>query len=416
MTRILEFIVAAIIVFALAVIVGLALPSSGHIERSVEISHNGRHISDMLSSFRRFPDWGAIRLLDPKSQFSLEGPDYGQGAKINWTSAKPNPGNGSFEVTGKEGDTGLTWNVTNPWKGENKHYTITLEPQKNGRITKVTWAYDVEYGWDLIARYSGLYINGDPATQIQLNLASLQQQMAAIPNVDYTQYEIFVADVPAQPQLVVATTAPRSLDEVAAATDKAMLEIAAVMKKHNLTAVGPRHTTTVEWGDENYVFDIAQGVDTAAIKIDGKDFTIGPATPPAVAAEATTEEGAQPPAPVPGELDRKGNLIISGNVVARTGYTGKALVTTWTGSPAGLPLTRLALKAYAMSLGYRFNENTNRYFDVMLTDPATTADDEQQFKVYLPITDNVVANEPAAAPPAPAAPAAPAPAGAAGRH
>lgn len=415
MTRILEFIVAAIIVFALAVIFGLVLPSSGHIERSVEISHNGRHISDMLSNFRRFPDWGAIRMLDPKAQFSLEGPDYGQGARINWTSDKPNPGNGSFEVTGKQGDTGLTWKVTNPWRGENKHYTITLEPQKNGRITKVTWAYDVEYGWDLIARYSGLYINGDPATQIQLNLASLQQQMAAIPNVDYTQYEVFVADVPAQPQLVVPTTAPRSLDEVAAATDKAMEEIAAFMKKNNLNPVGPRHTTTVEWGDENYVFDVAQGIDSAAIRIDGKDFTIGPAIPQAAAAEpAATEEGAEPPALVPGQLDRKGNLIVSGNVLARTGYAGKALVTTWTGSPAGLPLTRLALKAYAMSLGYRFNENANRYFDVMLTDPAAVADDEQQFKVYLPITDNVVANEPAAAPPEPAAPA-PA-AAAAGQH
>ncbi len=406
MTRILEFIVAAIIVFALAVIIGLALPSSGHIERSVEISHNGRHISDMLSNFRRFPDWGAIRMLDPKAQFSLEGPDYGQGTRINWTSTKPNPGNGSFEVVTKEGDTSLTWKVTNPWKGENKHYTITLEPQRNGRITKVTWAYDVEYGWDLIARYSGLYINGDPATQIQLNLASLQQQMAAIPNVDYTQYEVFVADVPVQPQLVVPTSAPRSLDEVAAATDKAMEEIAAVMKKNNLSPVGSRHTTTVEWGDENYVFDVAQGISTAAIKIDGKDFTIGPATPQAAPADAAaTEQGAEPPAPVPGQLDRKGNLIVSGNVVARTGYAGKALVTTWTGSPAGLPLTRLALKAYAMSLGYRFNENSNRYFDVMLTDPATVADDEQQFKVYLPITDNVVANEPAAAPPEPAAPA-----------
>lgn len=414
MTRILEFIVAAIIVFALAVVFGLALPSSGHIERSVEISHNGRHISDMLSSFRRFPDWGAIRMLDPKTQFTLEGPDSGPGSRINWTSTKPNPGNGSFEVTGKEGDTSLTWKVTNPWKGENKHYTITLEPQRNGRITKVTWAYDVEYGWDLIARYSGLYINGDPATQIQLNLASLQQQMAAIPNVDYTQYEVFVADVPAQPQLAVSTTAPRSLDEVAAATDKAMQEIAAVMKKHNLSPVGPRHTTTVEWGDETYTFDVAQGIDTALIKIGDKDFTIGPATPQSAAEQAAAEESAEPPAPasVPGTLDRKGNLIVSGNVVARTGYAGKALVTTWTGSPAGLPLTRLALKAYAMSLGYRFNENTNRYFDVMLTDPAAVADDEQQFKVYLPITDNAIANEPAA--PAPAAPAAPA--AAAGQH
>jgi hypothetical protein len=406
MTRILEFIVAAIMVFALAVIIGLALPSSGHIERSVDISHNTKHVADMLSNFRRFADWGSIRMLDAKTQFTLEGPTYGPGAKINWTSTKPNPGNGTYEITSKEGDTSVTWKVANSWKGENKHFTITLEPQKNGRITKVTWAYDVDYGWDMIARYSGLYINGDPATQIQLNLASLSQQMAAIPNVDYSQTEIFVADVPVQPQLVVATTAPRSLDEVAAATDKAMSEINAVMKKQNLTATGPRHITTVEWGDENYVFDVGQPVSSASLTIDGKPFTIGPATPPSVAEQAAADEAPEPPAPVPGTIDRKGNLVVSGVVVARNGYSGKALVATWLGSPAGLPLTRLALKAYAMSMGYRFNENTNRYFDVMVTDPATVADDEQIFKVYLPITDDVPANEPAAAPQAVPAPAA----------
>lgn len=400
MTRILEFIVAALIVFALAVIIGVALPSSGHIERTVDISHNTRHIADMLSNYRRYADWGVVRMLDNKAQFNLEGPDSGKGAKVNWTSTKPSPGNGSFEVIEKDGDKSVVWKVDNPWKGENKRYTITFEPQKNGRITKVVWSYDVDYGWDLIARYSGLYINGDPATQIQLHLASLQQQMAAIPNVDYTTTEIFVADVQGQPQLVVPTTAPRSLDEVAAATDVAMKEIVAVAKAQKINPVGPRQITTVEWGDENYVFDVGQPVDSAALTINGQPFTIGPATPPPL--DQSSEESA-PAAPVPGTIDRKGNLVVTEKVVARTGYSGKALVTTWVGSPAGLPLMRLSLKAYAMSMGYRFNENTNRYFDVMLTDPATVADDEQQFKVYLPILDNVVANEPAAAPAAPAA-------------
>lgn len=403
MTRILEFIVAALIVFALAVIIGVALPSSGHIERTVDISHNTRHIADMLSNYRRYADWGVVRMLDNKAQFTLEGPDSGKGAKVNWTSDKPNPGNGSYEVVEKDGDKSLVWKVDNVWKGENKRYTITFEPQKNGRITKVVWSYDVDYGWDLIARYAGLYINGDPATQIQLHLASLQQQMASIPNVDYTTTEIFVADVQGQPQLVVPTSAPRSLDEVATATDAALKEIAAVAKAQKINAVGPRQITTVEWGDENYVFDVGQPVDSAALTLNGQPFTIGPATPPPV--DPSSDESA-PATPVPGTIDRKGNLVVTEKVVARNGYTGKALVTTWVGSPAGLPLMRLSLKAYAMAMGYRFNENTNRYFDVMLTDPATVADDEQQFKVYLPILDNVVANEPAAAPAAPAAPAA----------
>ena len=44
MTRVLEFVVALIIVFILAVIVGLFLPSHAHIQRSIEISHNPQHI------------------------------------------------------------------------------------------------------------------------------------------------------------------------------------------------------------------------------------------------------------------------------------------------------------------------------------------------------------------------------------
>ena len=54
MTRVLEFVVALIIVFILAVIVGLFLPSHGHIQRSIEISHNPQHIYDVLNNFRRF--------------------------------------------------------------------------------------------------------------------------------------------------------------------------------------------------------------------------------------------------------------------------------------------------------------------------------------------------------------------------
>lgn len=409
MTRILEFIVAAIIVFVLAVVFGLMLPSHGHVERSVDVSHNIRHINDMLMNFRRFPEWGSLRMMDPKTQFTPEGPDYGVGAKLNFKSTEPSIGTGSYEITTNEPDSKIVWNITNDWKGTNKAYTITLEPTKNGRIVKVTWSYDVDFGSDLIARYSGLYLHGAPDRQIQANLASLQSQLAVIPNVDYTQTDIFIADVASQPALVVQATSPRSLDEVDFATSKAMEEIQAVMKKQGLVAAGPRSIVTVDWGDENYTFDVVQPVDKAALKIDNKDYTIGPAVPqpePAAAPEPAAEgEAAAAPAEAkPGELDKKGNLIVAGNVRARTTYGGKSLVTTWVGSPAGLPLMRLALKAFAMSRGYRFNDVQNRYFDQLLTDPAATAQDEQQFKVYLPISDNVPANEP---PPQPAeAPAA----------
>ena len=407
MTRIFEFIVAAIIVIVLGIGFALMLPAHGHIERSVEVSHNVRHITDVLSNYRRFPEWGALHAMDGKTVFTLEGPDFGPGAKLNWDSKQSGVGVGTYEIASVDQDQSVVWNVTSPWKGENKKFTITFTPQKNQRIIKVVWAYDVDYGMDLMARFSGLYLNGEPASQILLNLASLQSQLATIPNVDYTTTDIFVADVVARPELFVSTQAPRSLDDVAYETSKAMDEIRAVIKKLGVNAAGPHAIVTTEWGDENYVYDVAQPIDASAIKIEGRDFTIGPAIAPTVAEQ---NEDVPPVEPAPGELDKKGNLVVAGRVRAHTGYAGKALVTTWIGSPAGLPLMRLSLKAFALAHGYHFNETTGRYFDQLLTDPATTPDDEQQFKVFLPINDNVAANEPATAPVAvPNTAAAPAP-------
>lgn len=391
MTRIFEFIVAAIIVIALAVLVGVLLPAHGHIERSVDVSHNIRHIYDVLSNFRRFNEWGALRALDPKIQYALEGPVYGPGAKLMWQGSDMKMGDGSYTLGEGEQDAKVVWNIDNNWKGENKTFRITLEPQKNQKIIKIRWAYDVDYGWDLVARYSGLYLHGDPATQIQVNLQNLQSLLATIPNIDYADTDIFVADVAARPELVVATQAPRSLEEVSLATESAMKEIDEVLKKQNLEKAGPLTTITTEWGDETYVFDVVVPVNGSTLKLDGQDYTIGPATPPTLAEQAAEDPLAMPTELKPGQIDKKGNLVVSGNVRARTGYAGKVLFATWVGSPAGLPLTRLALKSYAQTHGYHFNEVTGRFYDEMLTDPTQVAEDAQQFVVYLPISDNVAA-------------------------
>ena len=130
-------------------------------------------------------------------------------------------------------------------------------------------------------------------------------------------------------------------------------------------------------------------VDGTELKIDGKEFSIGPAVVPTLQEQAADDT--LPVEPKPGEFDKKGNLVVTPTVRARTGYNGKALFATWIGSPAGLPLTRLALKAYAMTHGFHFNESINHYYDQMLTELNKVPDDNQQFVVYLPVTDTAAA-------------------------
>ncbi len=381
MIRVLEVLVSLAIVFVLAVLVGVLLPAHGHVERTVEVSSPLRQIFDSVNTFRRFPEWSAQHKLDPQTKMTLDGAPAGEGAKVSWTSAAPQVGTGNLTITKSEQDSKVTMALDNAWSGENKTYTVTLAPAQNGKTVTINWAYDADYGWNLLWRYAGLYIHGDPAAQIQYDLSDLAAMLASFPNVDYKDQKIDITDVTARPVLLVATKAKRSLDEVGEATDNAMKLIEAAMKKTGLNAAGPRMTITTNWGEEDYAFSIAQPVDQATFTLDKQQYTI---EAPAPKASSTGDEDENATFK-PGDKDNDGMLVIDDKVRAALWYQGKALVTEYTGSPAQLPLLRLMEKAYAETHGYNYAETgVTRFWDELTSAP-DAAEDEQSFKVYLPI-------------------------------
>ncbi|HEY8011885.1 MAG TPA: hypothetical protein VIE67_12905 [Rudaea sp.] len=347
MIRLVEIFVALIIVFVLAIVFAIALPDHRHTDRAITLSSPVRQIYDVLDGFRTYPSWAAVRAYDPRVRFDYYGPERGSGAKINWVSGDGRVGNGSLTIIPDPvQDKQVRWAIDNNWKGTNKIYTFDIEPAENGKTVKVTLGYDVDYGWDLLARYSGLYLGGDPATQIQLHLTELEKLLTTIPNVDYKDQNFELKDVAARPILFVSTQAKRTLDDVADATDKALTAIQAAVKKNNLSVTGPRMTVTTNWGDENYEFDIALPV------------------------------------------DRNTDLTLVDPVKTGQSYGGKALTNSFTGSPAQLPLVRLLLKAYAYTHGYIFDESSQgpgRFYDELTTPDPQAAEDNQSFVVYLPV-------------------------------
>ena len=340
MVRLLEIFVALIIVAILAVVFAIALPNHRHIDKSKVYSAPVRHIYDVLNGYRTYPSWPSpLRAYDLKVRFDFYGPERGSGAKINWIgSGDSKIGNGNLTIIPDPvQDKQVRWAIENNWKGTGKTFTYDLEPSENGKTVKVTLGYDVDYGWDLLARYSGLYVGGEPSTLIQLHLEDLEKYLSSVPNLDYKDTTFEVKDVAAQPLLCVSTQAKRSLDEVADATDKALTQIQA---------------------------DIKRGE-------------------PANAADA-------PPA----EFDvclpvSRNDIKLTDPVKAVQSYAGKVLTTSFTGSPAQLPLTRLLLKAYALTHGYAFDDSgtgPGRFYDELTTTDAHAAEDNQSFTVSLPVT------------------------------
>lgn len=388
MIRIVEVLVALLIVFVLAVVVGVLLPSHGHVERTVEVSSPLRQVYDSVNTFRRYPQWTGMRNFDPNVQMTLAGPEAGPGAKVNWNSTSPKLGTGNLEIVSSEQDSKVDIKIDNDWAGENKTYTVTLLPQANGKTVKINVAYDVDYGWNLMWRFAGLYINGDPSSLIQSSLNNLSAMLAGFPNTDYKDQDIRVVEVVGKPMLLVQTRAPRTLDDVSISTETALNEIHATMTKIGLEAAGPITTITTNWGEEEYEFIVGVPVNSTTFTLAEQTYTIEVPVAKSVLDEPEEEEqeGEGEPAPLTtGQKDDSGLLVVEGNVRAAIWYGGRALYTEYTGSPAALPLLRLNQKAYAETHGYKYSEyGLGRFWDEMVS-PSDVMEGEQTFRVYLPI-------------------------------
>lgn len=408
MMRVLEFIVALIIVAVVGVVVGFVMPGSGHVERSLVIGKDMRQVYDVLNNFQRFQDYTVLRSYDPKTQFTPSGKTYGPGAEISWTSSDSDAKAGSGKLTIASAEPSfdkidstaktakIVWNLDNDWRGQDKHFTFDLERQgSRGQLTKVTWSYDVAYGFNLINRYSNLYIHGNPDAFIQFSLNNLQNVLATVPNIDYGKLIPYIRQTQPTPALLVSTQIARkdglaALDDATATAVKQLQEAA---KKLGVNVTGPRIIFTTNYGDQNYTFDVALPIDATSLTVAGQSHELTAPQPPkledAAPAEASSSADAAKSAETaaPGSLDRFGRLVVDANVRAALVFGGPALEAPWSGTAAGVPQTRDMLKAYAQTHGYKYDEVTQRLYDIQVAE-GDNVNTFSKFEVYLPLTGN----------------------------
>lgn len=403
MMRVLEFVVALVIVAVVGVVVGVIMPGSGHVERSLVVGKDMRQVYDVLANFHRYPDFTVQRKYDRNTQFTFSGKAYGPGAELSWSSNDDKVGKGKLTVataepsfdkvdsTAKEAK--VVWNLDNDWRGQDKHFTLAMERQgSRGQLTKITWSYDVAYGFNLVDRYSNLYIHGDPDAFIQFSLNDLQNVLASVQNIDYSKLIPYIEQTQPTPVLLVSSSIERKggLEALNEATDKAEGQIQAAAKKLGVTVTGPRIIYTTNYGDQTYSFDVALPISATSLTVNGQSHELAAAKAPDLTAPASSGTAAAPAGDnTPGNTDRFGRLIVDNDVRAMLAFGGPALKGIWNGTAAGVPQTRDMLKAYAQTHGYKFDEVVNRPYDILVKPEVKQGDQVTsyaQFAVYLPLT------------------------------
>ena len=323
MTRLIEILISLAIVAVLFVAVALVLPSSRSLSESVETNRKMTIVYDTVNSLRRFKDWNPLVLRDPKVQLKLSGPDAGVGARLDYVSEVPSLGEGSWEIVESEPNKRVAYDLVNNERGSNKRTEFILEPTgRNNRNVKITQTYKVDYGFNLLGRYNGLYVGSSIGDDLKLGLARMSNMLASVPNYDYAEFSRNdpsmtpkVSDRPAENLLVVTAVVPRDNAKVQAQMQGNMEWIEKVIKANGLQAVGPVRIITNEFGSESYSFDVAQAV---------------------------TKEG------VTGPID----VDVEGPVEAKYVEAAKIAVVPAKGHMAGLPVARDSLRAWVLTRGY----------------------------------------------------------------
>ncbi|MGB3460505.1 polyketide cyclase [Rhodanobacter lindaniclasticus] len=411
MMRVFEFLVALVIVAVIGVVAGVVMPSSGHVERSQVVGKDMRQVYDLLNNFRRFPDYSVLRSQDSGVQFKFSGKAYGPGAEISWTSTDPKLGDGGLtiasatpqfdQIDSNTQDAAIIWNLDNNWRGLDKHFTLDLERQGHGRLTQITWSYDVQYGWNLINRFANLYIHGDPDSFIQFSLNNLQNVLAGVANVDYSDLMPRIAQSQPTPVLFVTRHIDRSkggsevLDDILAQSDA---ELRAQAKKLGVNVTGPSILFITNYGDPDFDFDVALPIDSSTLTINGQSEQLTAPVAPSLDAAAAAEPApsasaaaAAAAAATAGTRDRFGNLVVEGDVRAMMAFGGATLQGVWEGTFNGVPQTVKMLTAYAQTHGYQFDSTVNPPYDIVVTpevkDSTGAITSYARHQVSLPLTN-----------------------------
>lgn len=379
MTRLLEILISLVIVAVLFVVVGVLLPANRTLVEQVETNRRQTIVFDTINSFRRFHEWHPMALYDPRMSLERSGSDAGEGATISYSSDVRTVGTGSWTIVESVPRREVKIAIEDDRQGSNKQTTFALRPTgRGGRNLQITQTYSVDYGWNLLGRYAGLYVSRSVGDSMTLGLSRLSNMLSAVPNVDYavdgsTLENLRVVERPAENLLAVRAGAiERRTAEIQGSMESNMEWINRTMDANNLEAAGPMRIVTTELGRDTYNFDVVQPVRSAgsgpAANDNGDEEDNGEEAPAAVAADQPmVDEGELADLDLLGPVEY---MRTEPTVVAGGDYTGFM---------AELENVRNAIRAWAMTQGH---EVTGRPFELYKSGIEDSFTPEGQYEVY----------------------------------
>ena len=152
------------------VLVGLVLPSTFAVERSIEIKAPARTIYDYIVEPKQWTKWSVWTQRDPQMRITYSGPPFGMGAKWSWVSKSE--GTGSMQLTRVEPDRRVEYALALADFGMKSVGALAIEPA--GERLKLTWTTSGDVGPNPLKRYLAVMMDRMVGPDFEAGLANLK--------------------------------------------------------------------------------------------------------------------------------------------------------------------------------------------------------------------------------------------------
>ncbi len=334
-----KLLIGLLALVVLLVVVGLLLPGSTHVERSIVISAPQSTVFALVNGFARFNEWSPWAKIDPQTQYTYDGPAQGVGAHQGWQSDHRDVGSGSQTITASEPYSRVESDLDFGPQGTAQAF-FDLTPE--GDAVNVTWGFDTSFGMNLVGRYFGLMMDGFLGPQYEEGLAGLKSLAESLPRADWSDLAVETTRV--EPVPIAYTSGSSSTDAAAIgeALGAAYGQVGAFLGRHRLAPAGQPITINTSWDDAGWTFDAGIPVASAA------------------AAEVAEDS--------PVKIGKS--------------YGGKVLKVVHTGAYTHLQATYEKIEAYLAAHGL---EATGRSWAEWVSDPGETPEEELITHIYFPL-------------------------------
>lgn len=319
--------------------IGLFLPKTVHVERSIVIDAPRATVFTLVNTFRTFNKWSPWFSKDPQTIYSFEGPSSGVGAKMSWKSEKPDVGSGSQQIFESKPFESVKTNLDFGAQGT---AIATFALSADGTSTKVVWGLDSDLGMNPLSRWFGLMFDRMIGPDYEKGLVGLKKLAESLPKADFSDLDAVVVD--AEPAIVAFVPATSAKDDaaIARAIGAAYAQVGKFMAANGLKQAAAPITINTAWELDRYVFD-------AAIPVDREPEKAVPAGSP---------------------------------VQVKKTWAGRAVRAVHKGPYKGLPATYDKVFAYVAAHGL---EAAGSSWDQYVSDPGNTPDAELITHVYVPV-------------------------------